>query len=201
MKRAAIEKAKARIEDARIALEAVKASEDFADFRYAWKDFLAALKGVHSIFEASATAKKDPKAYGWYARKIGERRRDPLLRYVHAARNAEEYGVEPIAEHVPALMTIGGPGETIHVRTLIFGEDGKIAHYDVTTPDGKLLLPKITPAHVKLITVHDERFGDSFDPPKEHLGKSVRIGSPLEVAELALSYHERLVDEAERYVT
>ncbi len=200
MKQVAIEKAQLRIDRARQALQRIEASKQFDEFESAWGDFLSAIKSIHSIFEASSA--KDPKAQGWYGRKVHERRKDPLLRYVHHARNAHEYGLEPVTTHVPGGLGIGTRGEAVHVEYMGPARDGSGRQEIVLRPvDGKLPTVRHVEPQAVLVQVKDERFGDTFDPPTEHLGKPLENRTPSEVAALALVYHEKLVEEAERFVT
>jgi hypothetical protein len=53
---------------------------------------------------------------------------------------------------------------------------------------------------IKLITVKDSRYNDSFDPPTTHLNQPIAHISPIGVARLALPYLESLIAEASDYV-
>ena len=193
MKKIAVEKAQARLDRVREAYQRMDSSANFKDFEPAWVDFITALNTIHSVLEQGA--KDSSQSRKWYGDKKHERRRDPLLRYIHQARNADEHGVEPIIQHDPGGLSIGRGHQTVHINSLVM-EQGKIVQYDVTAADGTPILPEVILPHVKLVTVRDDRFGDQFDPPTQHLGNSLDGGSPLEVATIALKYHEELVGEA-----
>ena len=51
--------------------------------------------------------------------------------------------------------------------------------------------------NIILRTVTDSRFGDSCDPPKEHLGQPIGKPTPQKIAELGLAYLNQMVAEAE----
>jgi hypothetical protein len=194
MKKAAVDKASERLGKARDCIERIKASHDFPSFSSAWTDFLLAANGIYTALELGAT--ENARARQWFGRKKAERRTDPLLRYVHQARNADEHGLEPIAEHVGGSLAIGvsGPGFARGIRL-----DGSLeTGLRVQSLDGLPVRIQQTFPHPKLITVHDSRFGDSFDPPTSHLGNDLPNDSPFTVASFALAYLSSLVDEASK---
>jgi hypothetical protein len=55
---------------------------------------------------------------------------------------------------------------------------------------------------IRLVRVHDTRFHDFCDPPKEHLGEKIKLFMlPDEIGRLGLAYLTGLVSEAEEWVT
>jgi hypothetical protein len=164
MKQTAIEKGQNRLAKAQECLTRIERAKNFPDFESAWSDFLLALNTIHTALEQGA--KDDAKSNQWYGGKKKERRNDPLLRYLHHARNADEHGLLPVAEHKSGNLAINSPGEP-----------------NEFFPSGGSPFPaiKITPPHVVLITVIDERYHDKFDPPIEHLGIPLSNTSPFSV--------------------
>lgn len=196
MKRVAIEKARSRLARANEALQRLRTSRYFQQFEPAWTDYLVSLNTVYSILEQGSRG--SPKSEAWFGRKKNERRRDPLLQYLHQARNSDEHGIEPVVEHDPGHVAIGKRGEAVHIVSGIFGPG--MVNATLAPVEGKLPSIEVVHAHPKMISVTDNRFGDTFDPPTEHLGRPLRTGSPTEVAELGFEYHKQLIDEAERLI-
>lgn len=196
MKKAAIEKARRRLIDAKAELEAVCACTNFAQFQQCWYKFLCTANSIDAVLEFGS--RSDPKTRPWYGQKINLRRKDPLLGYMHQARNVDEHGIEGVTEHVPGSLVIGVAGESVHVNMMVSGPD--FTYADLSPVNGKLPTVRVTRPHVRLISVKDDRFGDVFDPPTVHLGQPIQDTSPIGVATLWLHYLNTLVDEAEARV-
>jgi len=197
MKKAAIDKAQKRLLKARESFKRILSSINFSEFESAWTDFLLATQGIHSALELGAMT--NPQSRQWYGGKKNERRKDPLLQYLHQARNADEHGIEPIARHNPGHIGIGVGGETVHIDKLIIDGSGNMTA-KFHPVDGKFPTVEFAQPRAELVTVVDSRFGDSFDPPKEHLGTAVNDSSPAGVARVGLSYYEALVEEADKLI-
>lgn len=92
----AIAKAELRFAKATSCLaEIQKPPSTYKDFLHIWTDFLLALNAVYTSLEQGA--KSSPQSRQWFGGKKRERRQDPLLRYLHQARNADEHGLAPVS--------------------------------------------------------------------------------------------------------
>ncbi len=195
MKAAAIVKARNRLARAQEALNQARAAPNFETFAPHWEDFLHSLNAVPLILEPGA--KNNPKSRQWYGGKKAWGRKDPLLRYLFQARNADEHGIEPIVAHEPGGVAMGiEQGIVVHSMTI--GPHGIVGN--VETTDGEPLRVKIVPPQPKLIPVYDERFGGQwFDPPTEHKGQALQQTGPVDIGQIGLDYYRALVSEAESY--
>ncbi len=192
MKKAAIQKSRIRLARANQALDKLCKSQNFDAFSEAWTDFLLAANSIFSILEKGALS--DATTKQWFFSKKKQARKDPLVRYMVQARNADEHGIEPVAEPVPGHIAIGVGGESVYIKSLTIG--GGHVRGEILPVEGRFPTVEIQNAHPRLITVKDDRFGDSFDPPAEHLGKKLSDASPLTVATLMMRYLSGLIDEA-----
>ncbi len=193
MIKAAADKANARLNTARQALLAIQNSTSFSEFEPAWVAFITALNTIYTVLEQGA--KSNSTSRQWYGGKKRERREDPLLQYLHQARNAEEHGIAPITQHEPGSLFVGVSGESVHIEKMTIDGSGNVK-MRLKPVNGKLPTVMATPPQTRLVTVRDDRFGTTFDPPTTHLGKNLTSGSPLEVANLGMAYHEGLVSDA-----
>jgi hypothetical protein len=75
-------------------LKELKETKDPAIIETLWENFLIAANGIYSKLERGA--KTNGKSKAWYGRKKHERKNDPLLSYLHHARNAAEHGIQRI---------------------------------------------------------------------------------------------------------
>ena len=191
----AVDQARARLRKAEKALYALKAASNYNEAEDAWSDFLLAASGIYSKLEQGAKTKGS--SAGWYGRKKKERKDDPLMRYLHYARNSDEHGIERVAERGGNLVDplLRGPLK-FNGRRL----------YELTTwaPDGK---PVKNPAYLygpslTMVVVHDRRFNDYCSPPPEHMGKKIELDdwSLVGFATLGLAYLKGLVAEAEQLI-
>jgi len=194
IKKAAIAKCRDRLTRARAALYNCRNAPDYHSFCRAWTDFLMAGGAIINIIETGA--RSTPQGRQWYGGERTKARADPLLRYMYQARNGEEHGLEPVVHHRPTGLLVGGPGESVVTSNLKFDSMGNPSG-TFYNPEGKPLSVKIAPARPVLAPVRDERHGDVFDPPKEHLGKPISDPHPLTVGTLYLDYLEGFVAEAE----
>lgn len=186
------EKAKGHYNDAVAALEAIGRASFQVDTQKAWKAFLLSANGVYDILKTSAQGKTASE--NWFARKVGERRKDPLLSYLHAARNCEEHGI------------VGGLQFSPHLFPAL-EEDGVIEQ--ITAKDGvpieavfrgvsgkkRVLRPSLPVPFLTKVT--DSRFNTEFQPAKTHLGKPINGEDPMQVAPAALAYLRSMLAEAE----
>jgi hypothetical protein len=193
MKPQGVEKARYYLNKAKAALERVRVSRNFEQFSDAWVDFLAALNSVHSKLEAASEG--NPKSYQWMSKKIHIRRKDPLLLYLHQARNAEEHGIEDVAEDAGIGVSVLGTG---YIKSMVI-VGGKVVSADF----GHGPIPKIIErpkGGARLVSVRNSKYGDVFDPPTEHLGKPLQARSVTELGQIAIDYHAALIDDAAKLI-
>jgi hypothetical protein len=164
----AVEQAKLRFIKAQKALAAFKAATNFADAEEAWTDFLIAASAIYSKLEQGA--KGHPKSEPWYGRKKKERKDDPLLRYIHHARNSNEHGIERVVGVTPPNRDGYGRHLKFNERVPIKfeGRDPKTGEV-LGTGEGVFAGPTLKP-----IAVYDRKHGDHFVPPETHMGKDIQ---------------------------
>ena len=65
----------------------------------AWVDFLNHAGKVYAKLKAACYG--HPLDFGWYGKQLDERAKDPLLLYIHMARNCDTHRLEGITAHIP----------------------------------------------------------------------------------------------------
>ncbi len=121
----ALEQAKGKLQRADKALYALKTATNYDEAEEAWSDFLLAASTIYSKLEQGSKSKGT--SAGWFGRKKKERKDDPLLRFLHHARNSDEHGIERVAER-------GGNPRDIEGTPLMFNEYREHMIVDVTDP-------------------------------------------------------------------
>jgi hypothetical protein len=196
----AIRQSLARLEKTRRALKTLQGATTLADAESAWSDLLLSASSIYSKLEQGSKTNSVTKA--WFGRIRHLRKSDPLLAYVHHARNSDEHGLEESVLEMPensASISFNEPfdpealdGVKIHV--------GKDQHGNlvITSSDPDIIPTQTFRTKGYLVTtVNDERFGDKFSPPTSHLGKKLEDRSPAALGSLLLVYLESLINEAQ----
>lgn len=181
----ALEKAFSRLRRMSASFEILTTARDAETIENAWIDFLMAAGTFYTALEQGA--KQSPASRRWFERKKYERRSDPLLQYVHQARNSEEHGLERVIEISSTHIKLNRPGASVTLESdgvskwkVVSGEDQVEFANDVLT---------LTP-------VRNTKFGDVFQPPTSHAGADIPNASVISVVALALSYFQGMASEA-----
>jgi hypothetical protein len=114
MDRVALRQAKSRLAKAEAAVTRLNTAKTFDETETSWSDFLTAAATIYTKLEQGS--KTDKKSLSWFSRIKGLRRSDPLLRYVHQARNSDEHGIVDITLRKATRFDIGMP--PAHQRAL-----------------------------------------------------------------------------------
>lgn len=175
MDESAIRKATAALENARHALRDLELAETFPGADRAWSEFLVQ---THRVFlKLKEGTKGDGRAEAWYGRIANQRKNDPLLQYLHHARNSDEHSLEEVKPPITAMSVeppeITKPGfqtVTLTVQLDVIG-------------------------HLAPVIDRDVHYG----VPNEHLGQFIRDPTPISVGHLALAYLANLIEDAKGY--
>jgi hypothetical protein len=196
---ASIRHSVARLQKAQDALVRLEAATTLNGAESAWSDLLLSGNAVYSKLEQGSKA--NGKASAWFGRAKKARKDDPLLSYMHHARNSEEHGIEDVTKRMQAgqaTITIREPFDPARLQglELCIGTDER-GHVQVSSSNEDVVSTQTydNPS-LALIRVKDPRFNDHFDPPYEHLGVNLPDQLPLTVARLFVAYVARLIEDA-----
>lgn len=196
---AAVEKCYDRLTKATGALFDCRKSSNFKEFYSHWAEFLIHTGGVLNALEAGA--QYTPQGKQWYGNVKRQGRNDPLVRYMHQARNTEEHEAEAkTASHREGRIGIGGPGETIRLSEIRFGRqlwDNPVEYLRgraINTSTGQTATIRLTPAGPQLVPVTYRNV--TFAPPGEHKGKRLKSDHPVAIADEYLAYLKDLIEQA-----
>jgi hypothetical protein len=214
MKFSAINKALADARRAQMALQRLEASTELRTTQEEWAEFLKAAGAIYFKLETGSRGCK--KSEAWFRTVKARRKEDPLLQYIHQARNSDEHGIEEITAIDTGGISISGDfpmdGGGLRWRTthnVEIGPDGephlKVNHTILentvgvsSNPNAKPLEVKIVEAHVRLIPVRNSIFGDIFNPPSEHFDEPLLDQSPANIAGLGLLAAFKFIAEAQQ---
>lgn len=146
----------------------ITAAESLDEAEDAWADFLANASNVFAKLRAACRG--HPLDWGWYGKKLDERSRDPLLLYIHKARNASTHRLDDITERVAAgrRLTIAPGIGRVYVRF---------------------------PIHIRPLPVVDQH-GNVYEVPTSHRGVEFAYCDVVVMSHIAAKYLQDLVKEA-----
>jgi hypothetical protein len=155
-----------------------------------WSNFVMAANTVYTKLEQGSKGNKTSEY--WYGTKKHARKKDPLLRYLHAARNSDEHSLELVSG-------FGVSGRSFHKGVTVAVDESrrniKIDFQDSPKPEPGAKVAELRIAFYPQ-TVTDQRFSDRFDPPTSHLGQLIADQTAPGIAALALDYLEKMISEA-----
>jgi hypothetical protein len=196
----AVEQAENKLRKAEKSLELLRAAENYESAEEAWSDFLLAASTIYSKLEQGSKSKGS--SGGWFGRKKKERKDDPVLRYLHHARNSDEHGIERVAARGGNLIDITEGNQPLKFnerreKLILSVHDGKTGKLKAENVPAVMYGPSL-----QMVRVHDRRFGDHCDPPGTHLGNPLGLENDhlIGVAALGLAYLTKLVAEAKTLV-
>jgi hypothetical protein len=199
---ASIRQSVARLQKARGALTRLEAATTLDDSESAWADLLLSGNAIYSKLEQGSKA--NGKASAWFGRAKKARKDDPLLSYMHHARNSEEHGIEDITKRMEAgqaTITIREPFDPSKLAGLQLNidTDGRGRVLVSSSNEDVVSTQMYERASIALVRVKDPRFNDHFDPPYEHLGVKLPDQSPLTIATLFVAHLACLIDDARSF--
>ncbi len=167
--------AERELSSAKASLTSLRQASDLKDVHRLWSDFLIHANRVFAKLEQGAKA---TPSQPWYGQVIHERRTDPLLQYIHKARDASEHG-----------DALSGKDVILHgieARTSqFFTADGLAANVSAGS--------SFSPRRLYVLSVTTRSV--TYLPPRSHLGKPIYPAVET-IAGLTIDYLTRLVDDA-----
>lgn len=167
---------------------------NLARLRSAWWLFIMASHSIYNLLDAGSIG--HGKSVAWIGRKKHIRKKDPLLCYIHHARNS--------IEHTLAIDFASVGSRIIAPNMDYSGKDMRKPFNDpiqiqipMTAKAGDVVATFRGPTLI-LLDVKDR--GVEYPVPRHHIDKPLENISPLTVASAALLYLEELVNEARTYV-
>ena len=168
----------------------MKTAESFDVFEEEWRDLLGCLEKVWVKAERGCQKYRN-KFQPWQGKYVALRRRDPLLKYLKQARDADNHSIQEVAEVKPGHTTMNflnrQGGYIKHLKI----NSGRIVHYE-----GDPMIVKSHPTSVEAIRIKNN--GQWFNPPIQHMGIPIVSKHPARLGELGISFYESFLAEAER---
>ncbi|WP_373953792.1 hypothetical protein [Vibrio pomeroyi] len=179
----------AEIRSAERALGDMQSATSFEIFEEEWRDFLNCLEKVWNKTERGCQQFQN-KFQPWQGQFTRDRKKDQLLKYLKQARDADNHSIQEVTEIKPGSRTMNfanGKGGYIKEMRIVNGE---VVHFE-----GDPMIVTDHPPTVVALKVKNS--GKWYNPPREHLGQSLKSIHPVEIATQGLTYYTKYVEEAE----
>lgn len=138
-------------------LDSLDRSADFRRAALEWSEFLTS---HHRWFTRMQQAFESGPSSAWFGNLKALRRKDPLLQYAQQARHVDEHGLDRIAQGEPSAIEIGRDAISVRIESMTVSR-GRVNV--VGLEDGRPIVPKFIPAHLKLNPVTQR--GVVYQPP------------------------------------
>jgi hypothetical protein len=180
-------RSKRELRAAKASVQAMREATSFEAYALAWQTFLVRLERVWVKAERECQAFRN-QFQPWQGTFTRKRKNDPLLRFLHHARNVDHHSIQPTA------------CERIIGFTLEIPPSGEVElHLDTEKQQlkfvGKCKITDLLPPAVILLSIVDS--GTRYDPPTEHMGQKLTATDPLAVAEKGLAFYEDFLSQLE----
>jgi hypothetical protein len=184
-----MQKARAAFAHAQKDLVDLKASNDFLSIERHWSAFLDNVNRVFTRLEQAANVTQ--KGKNWWGSQVYEWKKDPLLRYIRAAKDSTHHSIQEVAKPNPGRATpitspLPGELEQVHEAARKVGKPYAIlGAFEVVLP------------HVEVLDV--ENRGVTFQRPASHLGIPVTSTTPAGIGDLVLVHLEKIIRQVELF--
>ena len=183
---------------ARVAVDLLDTAHNEAQSaRHAWEDFLQAAATMYSKLEQGAKASRP--AMNWYGGVKHLRKVDPLLRYLHMARDSHVHTIKDITRVATGEASIRFRDDIdpleLDGHTIMIGTDVLGFPRVATSPGAPIVVEHAPGPELALVAAYNR--GTTYEVPATHLGSDIGSLKPWAVARLALAYLEKLYAEAE----
>ncbi|MBI6118332.1 hypothetical protein [Salegentibacter maritimus] len=160
-------------------MKEIKLKDDknlLTEFESNWVDFLINLEKIWKKSELEC--QEIPQFQPWQGKYKRERKKDPLLRYLKNARDADQHSIQPITE------------EKGYEAKIISPLEGAIY------TEGDIIEIKAEFKEPRIETNKFNNRGVVYQPPEKHLDHYLtNPKDPIELAELGIKYYEEYLSQ------
>lgn len=179
---------KAELRAAARSIQDMDNASDFEEFEHNWKVFLFCTEKLWEKLEKACD--KSSKFPPWQGKYRRIRKKDPLLRYLKQARNADNHSIQDLNFINSGSFTVTRTDPQTGIAGTKHISQEESLNYN---PD-ELFINLFAP-HPEVLPVVNK--GVRYDPPKSHMGERIDDLHPSTLAALGLEFYSRLIGEAE----
>lgn len=174
-------------------LQRMADASDLGTFETEWEHFLFR---IERVWERTEKKYRNHKGFQkWFSPYQQLRKKDPLLRYLKQARNAETHSLEGTLASPLRINIKEKYGRDFQIKSVSTTLENK--NLTVNLESNDLFLELDTEIFRKIPSVtRIKNRGKWFNPPSSHLGNRLNESSPIVLGKLGLSFFRILVTEA-----
>ena len=177
-------------------IEVMATTKNFKVFYEAWENYLIR---IERSWERAERILRDRKGIQqWIKPYKVLRKKDPLLKYLKQARNAETHAVTNTMGLDTKIAVKDKLGRPFTVRNIKTSIENKTLNIDIDTGYDALFLyeANVIPSVPKFTKIVNR--GKRYNPPVTHLGNDVGNIHPVDAAKNGLMFYQAFLAEAEK---
>ncbi|VVP01685.1 hypothetical protein PS862_02881 [Pseudomonas fluorescens] len=181
---------KANLNAAEQAITAMIGAQSFAQYESEWREYLGHIEKAWIKVERACVSFQ-AKFQPWQGKFQSLRKKDMLLRYLKAARDADNHSIQDLASienGYRAINFANSNGGYIENLTI---SNGEIIEYS----GDPIIVTDVPPRPVALPVKNN---GSWYNPPTSHLGNAITTAHPTELAMLGLTFYNGFISDVEK---
>jgi len=183
------------LEIAKKQIKVMASTTNFKVFYEAWENYLIR---IERSWERAERILRDRKGIQqWIKPYKALRKKDPLLKYLKQARNAETHAVTNTIDINPKIVVKDKLGRPFTVRDTKTRMEKGTLNIDIDTGHDALFLyeTKVIPSVPQFTKIINR--GKRFDPPLSHLDNDIENIHPVDAAKSGLMFYQTFLTDAE----
>jgi hypothetical protein len=166
-----------------------------SDYQGAWQDFLYRLERIWEVTRYTY------KQRTWYSKACGTyyqlQRKDPLLKYLKHARNAETHTTQGSIEAPLQFLIKDRYNEPFHLRDIETTFENGVLTLDLIIPELLDFDAQVARGAPSLLRFKSR--GAWYNPPSSHLGNVLNSRNPVIIGKLGLEFCKALCIEVAKH--
>ena len=185
-----LKQSREELERAKKTVDKIKHSDSLDEYESLWKDFL------HYLEKSWIKAERECQEFKnnfmpWQGKFKNLRKKDPLLRYLKNARDADVHSIQEITQKGTSRLTANFVNPTGGYIEKMVISNGVIEEYQ-----GDPIIFNFSPGFVKAKSFFNSN--KLYDLPKYHRGEKVKNpDNPIELADLGIKFYSDYLDKIE----
>ncbi len=175
------------------AIERMAEATRFRDLYEAWEDYLFR---IERAWERTERALRREKGFQqWFKPYTDLKKRDPLLRFLAHARDAETHAVSNTLDKPVELSVKEKFGRPFSVRNISSEFKDGVLDINIDSPD-VLMQYDVSVLPTDPILIRFKNRGVWYNPPRSYLGNGLQDLHPVVAAKLGLDFYKSFLKEA-----
>ena len=193
-----LSKPKKDLEIALSEISKMKSAKTFNQFLENWENFLFRIDRCGDV--TGIILENQVKDYGQWKKPYAKlRKKEPLLKYLKQARNAEMHGISESVSASSGIEIEDKTGRGMQIKAIEYTLKEGLLEINLKTNDLFTdVNVKLMPIDPKLVKVQNR--SKWYNPPKTYLGNKIDDLHPISIAEIGYKFYKSYISDAERWL-